>query len=248
MNALIRLAKRKLIAAAIKINNAIVDIKKRPRLRPSGLRELDEVIAKSQERTVINDHLPTLFIESLRSNPRLIVELGVETGQSTFAFERAARLSGAKLVSVDCEDCSNACHSREWLFVQNDDLKFAKIFKIWCEEHSIIPEIDILFIDTDHSYEQTIKEIECWFPYLSKRAKVFFHDSNTKLIYKRKDGSIGSAPDYKRGVMRALEKYFQDTFNEEKDFIAFRKGWLIRHYTNCNGLTILEKLIVSEAK
>ena len=80
--------KIKLIAIIIKINNALIDMKKSSKVHLSGLQELDEIIIKSQERTVINDHLSSLFIESLRTNPKLIVELGVETGQSTFALER----------------------------------------------------------------------------------------------------------------------------------------------------------------
>jgi len=177
-------------------------MKKSSKVHLSGLQELDEIIIKSQERTVINDHLSSLFIESLRTNPKLIVELGVETGQSTFALERVARLCNSKLVSVDLEDCSNACQWEDWIFIKKDDLEFSKMFISWCKKNDIIPEIDILFIDTDHHYEQTIKEIRQWFPYLSKKAKGFFHDSNVKPVYRRKDGSIGTAPDYQRGVIR----------------------------------------------
>lgn len=234
--------KIKLIAIIIKINNALVDMKKSSKVHLSGLQELDEIIIKSQERTVINDHLSSLFIESLRTNPKLIVELGVETGQSTFALERVARLCNSKLVSVDLEDCSNACQWEDWIFIKKDDLEFSKMFISWCKKNDIIPEIDILFIDTDHHYEQTIKEIRQWFPYLSKRAKVFFHDSNAKPVYRRKDGSLGSAPDFERGVIRALEEYLTGSFNEEEDFIALRNGWLIKHWANCNGFTMLEKI------
>ena len=35
--------------------------------------------------------------------PRLIVELGVRSGESTFALERVARLCGSTMVSVDVE-------------------------------------------------------------------------------------------------------------------------------------------------
>ena len=109
-------------------------------------------------------------------------------------------------------------------------------------ENGIEPKIDILFIDTEHHYEQTMKEIRQWFPYLSKRAKVFFHDSNVKPVYRRKDGSLGTSRDFKRGVTRALEEYLDYSFNEEKDFVAFKNGWLIRHWANCNGFTMLEKI------
>ena len=237
--------KTKLVAVLIKINNAIVNMKKHSRFRSTGLQELDEIMMKSQERTVINDHLPLLFIESLRTNPRLIVELGVEKGQSTFALERVARLCNSKLVSVDLVDCSNVSQWEDWIFIRKNDLEFAEMFTSWCKENDIKPEIDILFIDTEHHYEQTIKEIRQWFPYLSKKAKVFFHDSNVKPVYQRKDGSLGTSRDFIRGVTRALEEYLDYPFNEEEDFVAFKNGWLIKHWANCNGFTMLEKLEAS---
>jgi len=45
--------KIKLIAIIIKINNALIDMKKSSKVHLSGLQELDEIIIKSQERTVI---------------------------------------------------------------------------------------------------------------------------------------------------------------------------------------------------
>jgi len=234
--------KNKLLALLVKTNNALVDMKKSSGAPSTGLQELDEVIIRSRQRTVINDHLPLLFIESLRSSPKLIVELGVESGQSTFALERVARLCKSKLVSVDIADCSDVCRWKDWIFIKRNDLEFAKTFPDWCRENNITPQIDILFIDTDHLYEQTLNEIRLWFPYLSKKAKVFFHDSNVRPVYRRKDGSIGTAPDYQRGVTRALEEYLGYSFHEEEDFIAHKNGWLIRHCANCNGFTMLEKL------
>lgn len=53
---------------------------------------------------------------------------------------------------------------------------------------------------------------------------------------------MGIGWDNKRGVIRALEEYFGKSFNEKKDFIDFRNGWLIKHHSCCNGFTILEKI------
>lgn len=73
----------------------------------SDLKEFDEVKKRAFNRTDINDHLVTLFVESLEIKPKLIVELGVRGGESTFVLERVAKLCGAKLVSVDIRDYSN---------------------------------------------------------------------------------------------------------------------------------------------
>jgi len=106
--------------------------------------------------------------------PRLIVELGVRKGQSTFVFERVARLFDAALVSVDIEDCMQASSYPHWHFVQSDDVAFARRFPAWCAEHDLPAQIDVLFIDTSHVYEHTVQEIDAWFPLLAKHALVFF--------------------------------------------------------------------------
>jgi len=216
-------------------------------LNLSALKAFNEIKKHSLKKTDINDHLITLFIESIKIKPKLIVELGVRGGESTFALERVAKVCNAKLISVDIVDCSKVSSYKDWIFIKSDDIKFAKEFKKWCKENNIEPQIDILFIDTLHLYEHALQEIKHWFPFLSDRSKVFFHDTNTKGIYQRKDGSKGvvswNNPGWRndRGVIRALEKFFNKLFSENESFIDFEKGFLIKHYPLCNGLTILEK-------
>src|SRR3989344_919370 len=209
----------------------------------SDLPALDEIRRRSRRRSDISDHLETIFLETLSARPNLIVELGIGPGESTFVFERVARLCGSKLISVDLADkAATATSWPAWNFVQADDIEFSGRFKEWARGKSIDPSIDVLFIDTSHQFEHTVQEIEHWFPFLSETAKVFFHDTNTGPIYRRKDGSIGLSYDINRGVIRALEQYFDSKFDEKKDFADIRRGWIIKHFANCNGLTILEKL------
>ncbi len=101
--------------------------------------------------------------------------------------------------------------------------------------------IDVLFIDTSHLFEHTHSEITAWFPFLSSRAKVFFHDTNLKRVYFRKDGSMGIGWNNGRGVIRAVERYLNRTFNERANLVDFSPGWLVRHFPYCAGFTILEK-------
>lgn len=214
----------------------------KPRIcAPSGLMKLDEIKKHSLVRSEISDHLVTLFTESLIMRPKLIVELGVENGRSTFVFERIARLCNSKLISVDIHDCSGASSHEDWIFVQKDDIEFAKGFGGFCRKLGIEPRIDVLFIDTSHNFEHTLKEIEHWFPFMSERSKVIFHDTNLGRIYFRKDMSMGLGYNNRRGVIRALETYFSKSFDESGDFTDFGRGWLIRHYSHCNGLMILER-------
>lgn len=223
------------------LNNIFCNFRKKEKIILSELKELNEIKKRSFKRTEMSDHLVNLFRESLLKNPKLIVELGVNTGESTFVFERVAKLTNAKLVSVDITDCSNVTSWKDWLFVKKDDIEFSKEFTSWCSKNKITPKINILFIDTSHLFNHTVKEIESWFPHLSEDAKVIFHDTNLKKVFKRRDGSMGLGFENHRGVIRGIEKYFKCKFNEEKSFTLFKDNWLIKHEPNCNGLMILDK-------
>lgn len=238
------------------VYNPLIDFKKKfvkseiskfkeveEKFTPYKLALWQEIKKRSEKRTEICDHLPVLFIESLKIKPKLIVELGVKRGESTFVLERVAKLSNSKIVSCDIADCSGASSFKDWLFFQGDDIEFAEEFESWCEARKIRPKIDVLFIDTSHIYEHTSEEIKHWFPFLSEKSKVFFHDTNLRnKVYFRKDGSMGLGWDNKRGVIRALERFFNKSFDETKSFIDSGKGFLIKHYPLCNGFTILEKI------
>ena len=226
--------------AVVRVNNALRGAV--PPLKPSGQPELDEVRERARRRSDISDHLVTLFEESLAAEPGLIVELGVRGGESTFVFERVARRSAAALVSVDLEPCDDAVTLGISQFVQSDDISFAGRFEAWCAERGIDPAIDILFIDTNHLYDHTVQEIESWFPHLSPRARVFFHDTNMRRVYRRRDGTLGEAWSNDRDVIRAIERYLDTRFDETRDFDVSLRGWRIRHHAICNGLTILERV------
>lgn len=240
----IKYPERAFLFVFIKIYNKLIDLKttkKNKKTIFTDLSELNEIKKHIHKRTDISDHLETLFLESLALKPKLIVELGVRGGESTFALERAAKLSNSKLVSVDLDDCSKTSSYKDRFFVKGDDIKFAKEFKSWCTEKKIKLEIDVLFIDTSHFFKHTLEEINSWFPFLSKKAKVFFHDTRLRTVYRRKDGSIGLGY-YQRGVMKAIEVFLRKKYNENKDFVDIRNGWLVKHYANCNGMAILERL------
>ena len=238
-----------LLATFAAVYNLLVDwLSEKPLHTYSGVPEYDEVLARSRTRTDISDHLPTLFLETLEVRPSLIVELGVRGGESTFVLERVAALCGSKLVSVDLEDCSRASQYCNWSFVKSDDVAFADIFGDWCQARGINPSIDILFIDTSHELEYTIKEIDHWGPFLAPRSKVFFHDTNMRRLYLRKDGSIGVGWQNHRGVVAALERYLRCKLDERRDFSMVCGGWIVKHYANCSGLTILDRWIENPAR
>jgi cephalosporin hydroxylase len=219
----------------------------RPAETGSELREIDEIRARAVTRTDISDHLIALFVESLAVRPRLIVELGVRSGESTFALERVARLCDATCVSVDVQEpeFTSVPSWSKWTFVKGDDIEFARAFPAWCVSRAVRPEIDVLLIDTNHVYSHTVKEIAHWFPLLAPRAKVFFHDTNMRVFYHRQDSSLGVGWQRNRGVMAAIEEFFGTKFNESVSFTDVRKGWIVRHNAFCSGFTVLERLHLS---
>jgi cephalosporin hydroxylase len=205
----------------------------------TDLRQIRELASKPSD---IDEHLDLIFTEALLARPTLMVELGVRGGVSTFVFERVANLCEASIISVDIEDCSKTSSHPRRFFVHGDDVQFASRFHDFCRERNIPPVVDLLFIDTSHYYEHTVLEIAAWFPLLSSRAKVMFHDTNMKLIGPRKDGCFQLSWDNQRGVVRAIEEHLGIRIHETKDFEDIASGWLIRHWTNCNGLTVLDRI------
>lgn len=187
------------------------------------------VEAYAKESTDINEHLLTLFDESVAVKPKLIVELGTRGGESTKIFAEVAKVCDSFFISVDMEDCNNVCNYKNWQFVKDDDIKFAKKFEKFCRDKSIVSKIDILFIDTSHKYWHTRREIKHWLPHLNQDGKIIFHDTNLKRW------------DNKRGVIRAIEKLVGTKFDENYNFEFTFKKWHIKHFTNCNGLTILSE-------
>ena len=188
------------------------------------------IIRMAEVPTDISEHLLAIYSEALECRPKLIVELGVRGGESTKALLLAAELSGARVVSVDIEDCSRVSSVTYWTFVQAEDVFFGGAFSEWAHSRGLDPAIDVLFIDTSHAYEHTVAEIRTWFPYLAPGAKVLFHDTSNNALYGL-------------GVTRAIEDFLQIQFEESGLIPALCVGdWLIRHNPACNGLTVLKKL------
>jgi cephalosporin hydroxylase len=216
-------------------------VRRLPPVDPSLPQDLREILERARTPTDISHHLPTLFHEAVDAAPKLIVELGTRGGDSTFVFERVARRTGATLVSVDIADCSNVISLPEWVFVQEDDLAFARRFPAWCAERGLTPEVDVLFVDTTHAYEQTRAELEAWMPHLGHGGRAIFHDSNMGGLYRRGDGTLGLAGDMQRGVIRALHGYLGASFDERRPYRERIGAFDVQHDPLCSGLTILRK-------
>lgn len=203
------------------------------------LQKINEFALK---KTDISDHLATLFLEALTTKGQLVVELGTRGGDSTFALSKVVELTKGMLVSVDIEEQSGVRSYDRWQFVKSDDIAFAGRFEAWAGKNKLQPKIDFLFIDTSHEYEHTKQEIQAWLPFVSDQGKVAFHDTNMQEIYSRKDGSKGHGWNNQRGVIRAIEEFLEVDINEKESFQTIIQSWMVSHWPNCNGLTLLEKI------
>ncbi len=199
-----------------------------------------EIESYAQTRSDISSHLVDMYQIAVDANPDPIVELGVRGCASTFVFERVANVTGADLVSVDMEDCSSVSADPKWVFVQEDDVAFGKRFKEWAESKGMPYPIDVLFVDTSHTYHHTLEEIEAWRPHLASNATMIFHDTNLRLFYRRDDGTIGVGWPGKREVIQALEESFGFEIDETHQARLTTDSMQLDHRPISNGLTVIE--------
>ena len=70
---------------------------------------------------------------------------------------------------------------------------------------------------------------------------VFFHDTNLRRFFRRRDHTIGRGWNNSRGVIRALETRLGAGFDERRPFRGALESWQVIHDPVCNGLTILTR-------
>ena len=165
------------------------------------------------ERRDINEHLDTLLDYAKKCD--VIVELGANEGISTTAFAYA---NSKEFYSYDyigpnpmLQELIDICEKEEV------NLEFTLADSREIE----IPECDLLFIDTLHIYDQLAEELKL---HANKAKKyILIHDTET---FKTKGVVEGT-----EGLWKAVEEFLEEN-----------PQWQIkRHYTNNNGLTVLEK-------
>lgn len=126
----------------------------------------------------ISAHLWTLYWMPRMLKATIVVELGVRSGESTRALLAGCMDQRAFLWSVDID--GDAYHVRDvtenrgivldwtrWECRQADSVEAARQFGK--------RDADLLFVDTTHEYEHTLREIMAW--HYRVRGAMVFHDS-----------------------------------------------------------------------
>lgn len=164
----------------------------------------------------IVDHLPTLHAHVLRYTKPVILELGVRSGNSTSAFLAAADVVDGHVWSVDIHLPQAPgwwWQTNRWSPIVGDDLADTTLARL--------PEqVDVLFIDTSHAYDHTLRELEVFVPRVKPGGVVLLHDTELEA-----PELVGPQPPFP--VAKAITEYC-DTHNLEWENI-----------TGCYGLGVI---------
>lgn len=124
------------------------------------------------ERIVKSD-----FIDEI-GDLKTIVEIGVDWGYSFYTF--ATLFPNAKVYGFD----NDSYHPSGYSFVEShlNEFKNASLHKLesadgvsWWKENNM-PEVDVLHIDADHSFNGVKRDFDLWSPLVRKNGVILFHD------------------------------------------------------------------------
>src|SRR3972149_859611 len=161
----------------------------------------------------INEHVETLYVLTkmclLHNKKGVVVELGTgNMANSTVPILRACQEMNATLVTTDVGYTVHPAVDGEPNLIKRND-ESVKMGLDWDEE------VDMIFLDTSHTFEQTEKEIEVWMPFLKINGMFIFHDTNLSWS----------------GVYTAINNYLKG-----------KENYIFYNFTNNNGLGIILKV------
>lgn len=130
-----------------------------------------EYIHRAGQSSDIADHLPWLLAQASRR--KVIAELGVRGGNSTAALLCGAGRAYGHLWSVDINppDVPAGWHQDPiWSFAQCDSVSAQAL--------AFIPNtLDMILIDTSHTYDQTMAELAAYGPRMRRGGLIACHDT-----------------------------------------------------------------------
>jgi glycosyltransferase involved in cell wall biosynthesis len=110
----------------------------------------------------------------IATDAQMVLEVGSGWLSSAKAFLYGLERTGGKLVSCDPEKRWRDFHHSQFEFTQKLSDEVAKEWE---------REIDILFIDGDHTFDQVKKDFDNFSPYVRKGGFILFHDSNEPMAH-----------------------------------------------------------------
>lgn len=172
----------------------------------------DKYIEKCNTPSDINEHLPVLYSYAAKS--KTVTEFGVWKVCSTWALaaanpQRLVSYDAVRNIEVDEIERMCAESSINFKFIHKSDLEVE------------IEQTDFLFIDTFHTYDQLIQELNLHSSKVNKW--IALHDTVT----------FGSHGEHgHRGLNAAVDEFLENN-----------KNWkTLEVRVNNNGLTVLERI------
>lgn len=145
---------------------------------------VDRYAQVCKEPSDIYEHLPTFVaaVEELKATT--VIELGVRYGVSTIAWLHALEGRG-HLWSVDCSFPVAAPGTVVNLLDPQGPLgvipwwTFVLGYDTWPEVLTALPAdgVDIVFLDTNHVYEETLTELALYYPRVRQGGRIYLHDT-----------------------------------------------------------------------
>lgn len=167
---------------------------------------------RCRENGDINEHLPR-FVELCEElQAKRIIELGVRDGVSTAAWLYGLEATGGHLWSVDLTPAP-VIPTGSWTFVLGNDTAPSTIA-------NLPDDVDLVFIDTDHTYEQTLHELALYRPRVRPGGRIVLHDTEVERPENTDDRNFP--------VKRAVTLFCQ------------ANGFAWTNYENNNGLAVIE--------
>ena len=148
------------------------------------------------EPSDIQGHLPRMVDLVAKLNAQAVIELGVRYGTSTVAWLYGLAATGGHLWSVDIVRQHRPIDVDHWTFVEGDDTDPAVLAQLPAT-------VDIVFVDTNHRYEHTRREIELYAPRVRRGGALVFHDTDVEVF--PDDHEPGSEPPWP--VRRAVDEF-----------------------------------------
>ncbi len=161
----------------------------------------------------VRDHLPRFVDMCLELEAKKIIELGTRSGVSTIGWLYGCELTDGHVWSVDVDQAPEFEHER-WTFLRGNDLSREIV-------RALPVDVDVVFIDTSHDYQQTLAELNTYRWKVRAGGKIVLHD--TELAH-----PIGVRAEPLYPVKTAIEEFCHDNL----------LTWM--NHPECYGLGVID--------
>ncbi len=169
-------------------------------------------------------------------NP-VILELGVQRGNSTKKFLKLCEINEGYLYSVDIDDCSEVVNNNRWTFIRSRDDNFEYV------KSKIPNNLNVIFIDTTHEAEHVEKLIYNYYDILVPGGYLFIDDiSHLPYLDKKNKADFYCEINNQETFDKILEIYYFNSENFNLNFSFYSSGLAIIKKNNNFKLNNTKKL------